>query len=33
MDWVMFLFGVMVGSMVGISTMCIVFWGRGPEIR
>lgn len=32
MSWVMFLLGVVVGSTVGVTAMCIVFYGREPEM-
>ncbi|MDI6853471.1 MAG: DUF3789 domain-containing protein [Deltaproteobacteria bacterium] len=32
MSWVIFLLGVAVGSMIGITAMCIVFSGREHEV-
>lgn len=33
MGWLMFFLGMMVGSIVGVMAMCLVFYGRGPEIQ
>ncbi len=32
MSWVMFFLGMVVGSTIGITAMCIVFYGRESEM-
>jgi hypothetical protein len=32
MGWIMFFLGLMVGSTVGVCTMCVVFYAREPEM-